>query len=222
MSLRRAPNVFLLNSDAVVHPGALKAMLEYLEANPSTGVIGHKVLNPDGSLQFSCRRFPNPVAALFRNTPIGKLFPNNRFTRDYLMQDLEHDHPRKVDWVSGCAMLASRKALETLGGLDPEFFMYLEDVDFCWRCWQAGLEVVYLPGGVVTHAIVRSTDKAPNRMIGRFHKSMLLFYRKNMLPRAPAPLRPVAYLGALAAVGLRAGMFIAKNKIDDIKRRRAA
>jgi GT2 family glycosyltransferase len=221
IALRKAPHALLLNSDTVVHPGALRTILAYLYANPQVGVVGPKLLNPDGSLQYSCRRFPNPLAALFRNTPLGRLFPNNRFTREYLMQDWRHDEPREVDWVSGAALLARKELLDKTGGLDPDFFMYLEDVDLCWRAWELGFKVVYVPTAEITHAIGRSTDKAPNRMIGRFHKSMLLFYRKNMLPRIALPLRPFAYAGAAAAVAARAGLFITKNKIDDLRRRRA-
>jgi GT2 family glycosyltransferase len=221
IALRKAPHALLLNSDTVVHPGALRTILAYLYANPQVGVVGPKLLNPDGSLQYSCRRFPNPLAALFRNIPLGRLFPNNRFTREYLMQDWRHDEPREVDWVSGAALLARKELLDKTGGLDPDFFMYLEDVDLCWRAWELGFKVVYVPTAEITHAIGRSTDKAPNRMIGRFHKSMLLFYRKNMLPRIALPLRPFAYAGAAAAVAARAGLFITKNKIDDLRRRRA-
>ncbi|RYG26861.1 glycosyltransferase family 2 protein [bacterium] len=216
---RRAPHVLLLNSDTVVHEGAISSLMEYLEQNPEVGILGPKLLNPDGSLQLSCRRFPNPLAALFRNTPLGKLFPNNKYTREYLMADFQHDRPMEVDWVSGAALLARKELVDKIGGLDPEFFMYCEDVDWCWRAWKAGYKVTYLPSSVITHAIGRSSDKVPNRMIGRFHKSMWRFYRKNMLPEVALPLRPFALLGAGAALGLRAGLFITSNKIDRIKER---
>jgi GT2 family glycosyltransferase len=209
-----------LNSDATVHPGAIRSLLNFIAENPKAGIVGPKVLNPDGSLQLSCRRFPNPVAALFRNTVFGKLFPKNRFTREYLMLDWTHDGPREVDWVSGCAFLVRSEVVHDVGVLDPEYFMYCEDVDWCFRAWKAGYKVLYLPEAVVTHAIGRSTDKAPNRMIGRFHKSMLRFYRKNMLPQVFAPLRPFALAGAACALGIRAGLFITQNKIDELQRRR--
>lgn len=219
MRSRRGRHAFLLNSDAVVHPGAIREMLDYIADKPEIGVLGPKVLNPDGSLQFSCRKFPNPVAALFRNTPLGRLFPNNRFTRDYLMADWHHDSPRKVDWVSGCAMLATESFMEKVGLFDEAYYMFCEDVDWCWRAWEAGFQVVYYPIPVVTHAIGRSTDKAPNRMIGRFHRSMLRFYTKNVLPRRPVWARPVLWGFAATALALRAGLFIAKNKVDIVRRR---
>ena len=219
LSVRNGRHALLLNSDTVVHPGALRTLLDYVTSHPEAGVIGPKLENPDGSLQFSCRRFPNPLAALFRNTPLGKLFPNNRFTREYLMQDWTHDGPREVDWVSGAALLAREELLKKIGFLDPEYFMYCEDVDYCWRAWDAGYKVVYVPNSVIMHKIGSSTDKAPNRMIGRFHSSMLRFYRKNMLPKRPLVLRPFAYVGAATAIGLRASLFITKNKIDNLKRK---
>jgi GT2 family glycosyltransferase len=217
---RKAPHAFLLNSDATVHLGALRTLLNFIENCPEAGIIGPKLLNPDGSLQFSCRRFPNPVAALFRNTPIGKLFPNNRFTRDYLMQDWGHDQVREVDWVSGAAFLVRKELMDKIGFLDYRFFMFCEDVDWCWRTWKAGYKVFYVPQAVVTHAIGRSTDKAPNRMIGGFHKSMLRFYAKNMLPERPAILRPLYYSVAAGCLGARMCLFIAKNRMDDMRLKR--
>ncbi len=218
---RSAPHALLLNSDTIVHPGALSELLGFLRSHPDAGIVGPRLLNPDGSLQFSCRRFPNPVAALFRNTPVGRLFPNNRFTRDYLMQDMPHDQVREVDWVSGAAFLARKELMDKIGYLDPGFFMFCEDVDWCWRTWKAGSKVFYVPSATITHAIGRSTDKAPNRMIGGFHKSMLRFYAKNMLPERPILLRPFLYAFAAASLGARAALFIIKNRIDDMRRKKS-
>lgn len=219
MRERRGRHAFLLNSDAEVHPGALRTLLAYHAAHPEAGILGPKILNPDGTLQLSCRRFPNPVAALFRNTLIGRWFPNNRFTREYLMADWSHEAPREVDWVSGAALFASGELIDAIGTFDPEYYMFCEDVDWCFRAWKHGWKVVYVPDAVVTHAIGRSTDKAPNRMIGRFHRSMLRFYTKNMLPRVAWPVRPLAWLGAALALAARAGSFIVKNKFDALRRR---
>lgn len=216
---RKGRHLLPLNSDTVVHPGAIKGLLDYLEAHPEAGVVAPMLLNPDGSLQYSCRRFPNPVAALFRNTVFGKLFPNNKFTRDYLMQDWDHDGPREVDWVSGAAFLTRGDVVDELKFFNPDYVMFCEDVDYCFNVWQKGLKVVYLPDLKITHAIGRSTDKAPNRMIGRFHKSLYLFYKKNMVPKMPLIARPFALAMAGTALSARAGAFILGNKIDVIKRR---
>lgn len=212
-------HIMPLNSDTIVHKGAIKGLMEYLNLHPEAGVIAPKLLNPDGSLQLSCRRFPNPVAALFRNTPIGKLFPNNRFTREYLMQDWSHDAPREVDWVSGAAFIARGELTDKIGLFDPAYFMFCEDVDLCFQCWKQGFKVVYLPHLTITHAIGRSTDKAPNRMIGRFHRSMFRFYTKNRVPEMFVLFRPFATVFAAFALSARASVFIIGNKIDVLKRK---
>lgn len=217
LSLRSHPTALLLNSDTIVHRGALLTLAKAAAARPGAGVLGPRLLNPDGSLQKSCRRFPNPIAAAFRNTPLGKLFPNNRFVREYLMDDYDHSLPRSVDWVSGAAMWVTGPALDILKGFDPEFFMYCEDVDLCWRARKAGYDVVYIPESVIVHAIGRSTDQVPNRMIGRFHRSMLRFFLKNMVPERPLLLRPFSIAGAALAIGIRASIFIVKNKIDRLR-----
>lgn len=216
---RKAPHALLLNSDTVVHPGAFRKLLDYAYKHPDVGIIGPRLLNPDGTLQFSCRRFPNPVAALFRNTPIGKLFPNNRFSREYLMMDMAHDKPAEVDWVSGAAQFGRLELIQKIGLLDDKYFMFCEDIDWCWRCWKAGYKVVYLPESVITHAVGKSTDKAPNRMIGGHHRSMYRFYAKNVVPDMAAWKRPFARGFAASTLGLRASVFIVKNKFDKLVRR---
>lgn len=215
---RRGAAALLLNSDTVVHAGALSELMRYLGDHPEAGIIGPMLLNTDGSLQFSARRFPNPVAAMFRNTPLGRLFPNNRFTREYLMQDWDHREVREVDWVSGAAMLVSEQALERLGGFDEAYFMYCEDVDLCFRAWREGFRVVYVPSAKITHAIGRSTDRVANKMIVRFHRSMFRFYRRNMVGRHPAVLRPGLIALAGLALTVRAGIFLAKNGFDALRR----
>jgi GT2 family glycosyltransferase len=216
---RKGRDVALLNSDTVVHPGAIARLTGFMATNPDVGIVGPKLLNPDGSLQYSCRRFPNPVAAAFRNTLLGRLFPDNRFVKDYLMKDFDHTQTRDVDWVSGAAMFVQGDLVAKIGGLDPEFFMYCEDVDWCKRCWDAGYRVVYLPEAVITHAIGRSTDRVADKMIVRFHRSMLRYYRKHLISGAPSLLRPVLVALAALALSVRAGLFLAKNRLDAVRRR---
>ena len=216
---RRGRDVALLNSDTVVHPGAMGRLMEFMRENPDVGIVGPKLLNPDGTLQYSCRRFPNPVAAAFRNTVLGRLFPENRFVKDYLMKDFDHSQTRDVDWVSGAAMFARGDLVEKIGGLDPGFFMYCEDVDWCQRCWIAGYRVTYLPEAVITHAIGRSTDRVADKMIVRFHRSMLRYYRKHLIVRAPWVLRPGLVALAALALSVRAGLFLTKNRLDAVRRR---
>jgi GT2 family glycosyltransferase len=175
----RGRYALLLNPDTLVHDGALGRLVGFLDRHPEAGVVGVKLLNPDGSVQYSCRTFPTLGAVLFRGTPFGRLFPRNRSTRDYLMQDWQHEEVRTVDWVSGAGLAVRRSVWEQVGLLDERFFMYCEDMDFCQRVHQAGWRVYYFPGAVVTHVIGRSSDQNLRAMILAFHRSMYLYYDKH-------------------------------------------
>ena len=199
--------VFLLNSDAFIHPGALEQLVAYADAHPQAGIVGPKVLNVNGSVQFSCRRFPSLGAGFFRNTYLGRLFPHNKFARDYLMVSFDHAEDRAVDWVSGCAMLIRRDLLQKIGVLDERFYMYCEDVDLCQRAWEGGWEVIYAPQAVVTHAIGRSSDKNADQMIIEFHRSWYEYDRKRH-PQASLLRRAAVYSG----LWLRAAVRIAKRR----------
>ena len=216
---RHGRDVALLNSDTAVHPGAIKSLVEFMAANPVYGIVGPKLLNPDGSLQFSCRRFPNPVAAAFRNTFLGRLFPNNKYTRDYLMTDLDRTNPTEVDWVSGAAMFIRKEVVDQIGVLDDSLFMYCEDVDLCKRAWLAKFKVVYYPQAVITHAIGTSTSQIANKMIVRFHRSMFRYYKKHTVKESTPLLRPGLLIFAALALTARASLFIVKNWIDALRRK---
>jgi GT2 family glycosyltransferase len=196
--------VFLLNSDAAIHAGALDALTAYADSHPAAGILGPKVLNPDGTLQYSCRRFPSLGAGFFRNTYLGRLFPNNSFARDYLMTNFDHATDISVDWVSGCAMLVRREAIGKIGALDERFYMYCEDVDICQRVWDSGQEVVYVPEAVVTHAIGRSSDKNADRMIWEFHRSWYEYDLKRH-PKSSVIRRGAVYSGLWLRAAVRIG-----------------
>ncbi len=176
--------------------------MRFLEAHPEVGAVGPKLLNRDGTLQFSCRRFPRPLAAVFRNTPLGKLFPKNRYTREYLMTDCDHTRESPADWISGAAMCLRREAWEQVGGFDEGFFMYAEDMDWCWRARRLGWEIYYLPEAEIVHCIGRSSDQIPLRMVWQFHRSMARFYRKHYASTWPPPLRWLPFLGVWVRGGL--------------------
>lgn len=174
----RGRYALLLNPDTLVHEGSLGRLVRFLDRHPEAGVVGVKLLNPDGSVQYSCRTFPTLGAVFFRGTLFGRLFPRNRATRDYLMQDWSHDRVRTVDWVSGAGMAVRRCVWEQIGLLDERFFMYCEDMDFCRRAQEAGWRVYFFPGAVVTHVIGRSSDQNLTAMILQFHRSMYLYFDK--------------------------------------------
>jgi N-acetylglucosaminyl-diphospho-decaprenol L-rhamnosyltransferase len=189
--------VLLLNSDTVVPRGAITKLVRFADSTPDAAFVGPKVLNPDGSLQYSCRHFPNWRAALLRNTPLARFARHSAAVRDYLMTDWAHDEPREVDWLSGCCLLARREALGAIGLLDESFFMYCEDMDWCYRAKAAGWKSVYFPDAKIVHEVGKSSDKLPRRMIAYHHLSMYKFYRKHDGARAAWPVR-MAVAGGLA------------------------
>jgi len=207
--------VLFLNSDTIVTEGAFDALVDFADAHPGAGVVGPKLLNPDGSLQYSCRRFPNLGAGFFRNTPLGRLFPKNRFTQDYLMSDWDHATVREVDWVSGAALMIRREALEQTGGFDEGFFMYSEDVDLCYRVHEAGWQVVYFPDAVIYHAVGRSGRHIPTRMIYHSHRGTYRFYKKHYARNTPLYVRPLVVPGLVA----RAAGLILRNRWRGFRRR---
>ena len=203
IELSRGELVFLLNPDCVLPERALDELVEWAGRLPEAGVIGPKLLNPDGTLQPSCRRFPRPMAALFRSTILGRIFARNRWTDEYLMADFDHARPAEVDWVSGAAMLIRRQALEQVGLLDEGFFWGSEDVDLCKRMWDAGWKVYYVPSPAIVHLIGGSTDRAVLRTIFRRHASWSRLFRKHFARN----FLHWAFMAAL--IWLRAGLLAA-------------
>jgi GT2 family glycosyltransferase len=203
----RGRYLLFLNPDTVTHEGALDTLVDWMEEHPEVGACGPKLLNTDGTLQASCRAFPSFGAGLFRNTLLGRLFPNNPWSRGYLMQDFQHDKEQPVDWLSGSALLVRRDALEAIGGgWDESYFMYCEDVDLCYRLKSKGFARFYVPQATITHHIGKSSDWAQGAMIRRHHASMLRFYFKHYARGWGLLLAPLAVLG----VGVRAGGAVIK------------
>lgn len=169
-----APVVMVLNPDAVLHPGALDVLARRLAVGDHVGVIGPRVEHPDGTLQASCRRFPSVFVGAVHGF-LGLFWSDNPLSRRYTMADWDHTTRREVDWVSGCAMAIARDAFDAVDGFDPAYFMYVEDVDFCWRVRNRGWRVLYDPDAVVTHAIGTSSGRAPFNLVREHHRSMVRF-----------------------------------------------
>jgi N-acetylglucosaminyl-diphospho-decaprenol L-rhamnosyltransferase len=172
-------HVLILNPDTVVEPGTLKALSEALDRDPGLAAVGPRLENVDGSLYPSVRRFPDLTVA-FGHAFLGLVWPRNPATRRYRMLDWDHDRPAAgVDWVSGACVLVRRSAFDMVGGFDEAYFMYVEDVDLCWRLGQAGWRIGYEPAGRVVHALGGSSRVVPYRMIAEHHRSLLRFVSKS-------------------------------------------
>ncbi len=203
-------HVLFLNPDTLVHRGALETLVEVLDSDPSIGVVGPRMIYPGGELQFSARAFPSFGAGIFRNSFLGRMFPNNPWSRAYLQTDLSRTQSQDVDWLSGSALCGSRAALDAMclgnGPWDESFFMYCEDVDLCFRLMKHLWRRVYVPSATIEHHIGKSSDLAQAKSIRRHHAAMWLFYRKHYMSGSGALLAPIAAFG----IGMRATFAVLK------------
>lgn len=174
------PYVLVLNPDAIVEPGAVKALTAALDRDPELAIVGPRIENPDGSPYPSARRFPD-LGVAAGHAFLGFVAPDNRWSRAYKRYDVDQDRTRAadVDWVSGSCFLARRRAFEAVRGFDESFFMYCEDVDLCWRMGRAGWRVGFEPAARVVHIGAVSTNQTPYRMILEHHRSVWRFARRS-------------------------------------------
>lgn len=149
--------ILVLNPDIIVHPGAVDALMHHMIEHPSIGLCAPRLENPDGTLQYSCRRFYSWTVLVLRRTPLGRFWPHHAAVRAHLMQDWDHATTRNVDWVLGAAMMVRRSTIVDTRLMDERFFLYFEDVDLCRRVHAQGWDVVYHPRAVMTHAHQRDS-----------------------------------------------------------------
>jgi GT2 family glycosyltransferase len=176
--------VCLINPDVVVHAGCLDRMADYMEQHPSVGMLGPKVLNTDLTLQLSCWRFPSLWSSACRAVALDAVFPRSLIFGDVLMTSWAHDAIRPVDVLSGCFWMIREETLASVGLLDEDFFMYGEDVDYCRRCWDRGMQIVYHPLATVVHHGGASSSHAPVRFQVENLKGTLRYWRKHHTRRA--------------------------------------
>jgi len=170
--------VMILNPDTRVLDDALAAMVAYADAHPDVGVVGPQLLNPDGSVQSSRRRFPTLMTGLFESTWLQPLAPRDVLRRYYVL-DRPDDTIQEVDWLFGACFLVRRKVIQQVGTLDEDFFMYSEEMDWCYRMRQAGWKVVYLPEAQVIHYGGKSSDQVAAQRHIYFQTSKVRYFRKH-------------------------------------------
>jgi len=189
-----APYVLALNPDTRVTEGALDRMLELMESNVEIGISGCRLELEDGSFDHAARRsFPTPLGALAHFARVGRWRKAPARLAQYRAPNVESG---PVDAVNGAFMLLRRKALDEVGLFDEGYWMYMEDLDLCYRFAQAGWLTWYEPGATVVHIKAGSSGQYRSpRLNYAFHYGMLRFYRKHYAPNASFLVRPVIYLG---------------------------
>lgn len=197
--------LLLLNPDTEIIQDALPVMVNYLLQHQDVGLVGPQLLNSDGSLQSSRRRFPTLTTALFESTWLESVAPQ-RILRHYYAQDLPDDAAADVDWVTGACMLIRREIYNVIGGMDEAYFMYSEELDWCRRIKDAGWRVVYYPGAQVLHHVGKSSEQAVTARHINFQRAKLRYFQKFHGGTAVTLLRIVLllnYSGQLLIEGIK-------------------
>ena len=173
--------VLLLNPDVRVEPQAVRVLLQTIQADLKAGIVLPKLKNPDGTLQYSCRRFYSYQTLLMRRGPWKNRFANHHLVRQHLMMDWDHNNLMAVDWGLGAAMMIRRSAAGR-ELFDERYFLYFEDVDLCFRIHENGWKVVYNPAAGMVHHHLRESAKAFSwRAKGYHFLSMMKFLWKQKL-----------------------------------------
>jgi N-acetylglucosaminyl-diphospho-decaprenol L-rhamnosyltransferase len=172
--------VLVNNPDAVPQPGSVAALAAFMEAHPRCGIGGPQLVDPDGTWQPSRRRFPTVAGTLLRRTPLRLLFSPLERQRAHYHLDERPTEPVEADWMLGGSLLLRRAMLDELGGYDPGFRMYGEEIDLCYRAARAGWERWYVPEALVRHRWDALSDRKLFTRRTLWHwRSVLRFARKH-------------------------------------------
>ena len=200
--------ILLLNSDTKVSNTAIYGSVNYLESLHKPAILTCKVLLEDGKLDHSCKRgFPTPEASFYYFTKLDKKNPQKYGAYDYLT--LDENEIGYVDAVSGAFMLIAKEIIENVGLLDEDYFMYAEDIDYCYRAKQAGYEVIYYPKETITHYKNKSRPKRKYKTIYNFYHTMWLFYKKHYIKK----YNPLVTLSVICGISLKYLIELIKNAV---------
>ena len=217
----RGRYALVLNPDTLLQEDSLRELVAFMDAHPDTGAAGCRILNPDGTFAPESRRaFPTPSVAFFRLTGLSRLFPNSPTVGRYNLTYLPQDEVCEVDALSGSCMMVRREAIlhdaraggdenasddrQPAGLFDESFFMYGEDLDWCYRIQQAGWKIRYTPATQIVHYKGESTKKGDLRYVRLFYGAMLMFVEKHLTRGGQSALGRAA--SVVLALGIRMGI----------------
>ena len=186
-------NIVILNPDTEVKPGSLAKLVAFLDSHSEVGAVGPQLLNTDGTLQKSGCRFPSPLAEFLAISGLRN-FSRARYDT-YSWQRDDFNIMAEVDCVSGACLMIRGSVMRQVGMLSEDFFMFYEEVEWCWRIRQAGFTVVYLPEAKVTHHWMGSVRQQSEAMTERLMQSQVIYYRKTAAPGVQLASRFVSLFG---------------------------
>lgn len=197
LSAAKGDRLLLLNSDVLLIDDTFTRALEFLDAHPDAGMVGIRQIGSDGKTQFSVRGFPTPESVAWEVLGLGRLLPNSGRFGAYMMRGMDYERVAEVDQPMGTFLLTRREVYEAIGGMDEEFPVFFNDVDWCLRVRQAGWKIYYTPSAQIIHYGGGATRQAPKRaMIRESHASMVHFYEKHYR----AGMSPIVYHLTMAAI----------------------
>jgi len=159
LEIAKGKYVLILDADMELVENSIKQLHEFMEKKPDCGLVGCKLVDTDGKLQFSCKRFPNLAALLYRRLEIFSFFKNSKTLKHHTMQEWDHSSIREVDYLIGACQFIRKEALDEVGLYDDKIFYGPEDIDFCLRMWKAGWKVMYYPFTQIIHHEQRITKQ---------------------------------------------------------------
>jgi GT2 family glycosyltransferase len=181
MRQSRGTYLLLLNPDTLVQEDTFRVMIDFLEHHPGVGMAGCKILNPDGTLQLACRRsFPTPWVAFTKVSGLSSLFPHSQLFGKYNLAYLSPDQSYEVDAISGSFMFLRKSVFDTVGGLDEQFFMYGEDLDWCYRIKNSGSKIYYVHSTQIIHYKGESARRSDIDEVKLFYQAMRVFVQKHL------------------------------------------
>jgi len=196
--------VLLLNSDTIIVNDCLENCFSYMESNKDLGALGCKVLLPDGNLDKACRRsFPDVKVSFYRMTGLSTIFPKSERFGKYNLTYLDENENYEVDSIVGAFMFVRSETIKQVGLLNETFFMYGEDLDWCYRIKNAGWKIVYYSDAEIIHYKGASSKKQKNKLIYEFHRAMYIFYNEHYKDENPIATTAFTYLGIWSIFGLK-------------------
>lgn len=193
MAVATGRYVLLLNPDTIVLDGAIQKAVRFADDHPEAAVVGCQIWKNENEIQRTCFPFPTVGHLVLQTTGLRRLLARLHLERRGSMEAWGRDTQRDVEVVSGVFMLVRREALEQVGGMDEDYFIYAEETDWCWRFYRAGWRLIFTPTARIIHRDggSKSTEQVSVRMFVQMQKSLLIFYRKCRGPLAWAAAKAV-------------------------------
>jgi GT2 family glycosyltransferase len=182
LAIATGDNILLLNSDCLLEKESIGEMLKYLESHSRVGIIGPQMTYPDGKFQSSFGPVPSLWSEFLRFSLLYKIFPGGSFAINTLFKKIDLKNAKQVDWLSGGCMLIRRELINKIGKMDDDYFLGVEDIDFCFRAKSAGFKTIYYPMAKVIHYHGFSSGPGGARSIQRIandRDGLDYFFKKN-------------------------------------------